>query len=57
VWLIKLLQEGICFRCFAHQQQRDNPFSDELAQVFCFFGVMPGLDLALSSITLVVVKT
>jgi hypothetical protein len=57
VWLIKLLQEGICFRCFAHQQQRDNPFSDELAQVFCFFGVMPGLDLAPSSITLVVVKT
>jgi hypothetical protein len=57
VWLIKLFQEGICFRCFAHQQQRDHSFPDEWAQVFCFFGVMPGLDLAPSSITLVVVKT
>jgi hypothetical protein len=57
VWLIKLLQEGIRFLCFAHQQQRDYSFSDELAQVFCFFGVMPGLDLAPRSITHVVVKT
>jgi hypothetical protein len=51
------LPRGNCFRCFAHQQQRDHSFPDELAQVFCFFGVMPGLDLAPSSITLVVVKT